>query len=67
MTQLQKAHAKVRELIREAKRERDHVGYHENMGYEKRPALVHFLSTMSLSYSETSRVLQTFDNQCDNL
>ena len=67
MTALQKAQAEVTRLIAKAARERDQRGYRENLGYDQRPVLGDFLSTLDLSYSEKYALLCDFDRQCDNL
>lgn len=67
MTALQKASARVGEIIRKARQELERTGYREGLGYDQRPSLVDFLNTLPLSYTEVTQVLRNFDRFCDNL
>lgn len=65
MKDAQRARRKIKAIIREAERERDTKGYRENLGYDQWSKLQDYFSTLGLTYSERTMLLQEFYRACD--
>ena len=67
MNRLQKAQVKANRLLTKATRERDTMGYRENLGYDQYRVLQDYCTEIGLSYVETSILLKRFEKECDAL
>ena len=60
ITDLEKGFAMVDKLINKAKREAEHKGYRENLGYDQLPKLATYLETLDITYSDRSIITSAF-------
>lgn len=67
LSDIQKAHRKIEQLIDRAKQERDRKGYRENLGYDSQRKLEDFLETLNLSYPDKARLIELFWKKCNRI
>lgn len=67
MTHWLKAIGKIDSLVNKAKKERDHKGYRENLGYDQQNKFEDYLSTLDLTYQQRAKLIGHFYAKCGEI